>query len=339
MIPRDRCGDAQTGTRRMSPRPSTPLRDPPPGRQARELLPSALVRAFLTPVLILVASAVAVACGGQVGAAHDARRGRCDGRYRCLDRMPPDTEAGASANDGGAPYPGAVVSVVDEFEHAPVGGLPLLRQLPHRERGHDLQLRLGHPRPAAIAERGNHRPCSRHPAGRSSRRCRSTTRRARSPSTPQSHASWTPGDPLAVSAPGNPSQVHAFAGTLQRCFSPGSPRPSVPPRRTSSFPSISPSSSRGRPEGRSGETVNVVLSQLSTSSIVNCACLAPDSRGRRSRPRDAAVGALRSVDHDGDGQRVRVPHDRHARGRRQLGRPSRRRRGGWRTSDPPVTIM
>jgi hypothetical protein len=101
----------------------------------------------------------------------------------------------------------------------------------------------------------------------------------------QSPASWTPGAALAVSAAGDPSQVHAFAGTLQTGVPIAGLSPAIGPSgQNIVIPLDQDLVVSWTPEGRSNETVDVVLEETTPSSIVTCTCFGPDAAGTMTVP-------------------------------------------------------
>ncbi len=102
----------------------------------------------------------------------------------------------------------------------------------------------------------------------------------------QSHASWTPGDALFVSAPGVPSQVHAFAGFLRTGVPISGLSPGFGPTAQDIVVRLDqPLVVSWTPEAKTpSETVLVGFSQVTTSSIVECGCFALDSEGTLTVP-------------------------------------------------------
>jgi len=127
----------------------------------------------------------------------------------------------------------------------------------------------------------------------------------------QAHVSWTPGDAFAVSAPGDPAQVHAFAGMLQTGVPLADLSPPIgPSAQNIVIPLNQPLVVSWKPEGQPGESVAVSLEQSTSSSVERCTCVAPDSAGTLTIPADilsksfvptgaakpADLGASRAID-------------------------------------------
>jgi hypothetical protein len=99
------------------------------------------------------------------------------------------------------------------------------------------------------------------------------------------HASWTPGDALAVSAPGDPSGAPAFAGTLQTVVPLAGLSPAIGgSAQNLVIPLGHDLVVTWTPEGHDGETVDVTLRQITSSSVVSCGCSALDSAGTLTMP-------------------------------------------------------
>jgi hypothetical protein len=105
------------------------------------------------------------------------------------------------------------------------------------------------------------------------------------PEYPQASASWTPGAALAVTAQGDPAQVHAFAGMLQTGEPLAGLTPAFGPQAQDIVIPLDQSLVVSwTPEGRSGEVVAVELREVTTSSVVTCSCYVSDSAGTLTMP-------------------------------------------------------
>jgi hypothetical protein len=96
---------------------------------------------------------------------------------------------------------------------------------------------------------------------------------------------WNPGDALFVSATGAPNGLASFAGTLQT----GGPLIGVAPVLAQSAPPIPVSLAKDFvvtwvPEGKSDESVSLVINQAWPGALGGCTCSAPDADGKLTVP-------------------------------------------------------
>jgi hypothetical protein len=235
---------------------------------------------------LLVAGSTLLACGGQIGSssnASDAAGGGTTGTACAAD------EAGTVTDDGGAPYEGAVVASMSNSSPLLWAGFPYFGSFPTASAGTTCNCAGGIPDPPPSRSAGTVAVQAAH-CGPLLASLFFDTEAGAFPEYTQSHAAFTPGDAFSISAPGDPSAIHAFAGTLQTPVPIAGLSPAFGPSAQNLVISVNEDLVVSwTPEGRPGETVDVVLSELGPTSIVECACFAPDSAGTLTLPASLLV--------------------------------------------------
>ncbi len=242
------------------------------------------VRIARGPLSVLAASAL-VACGGEVGGAPSTPD--------ASDASPSDApqqdtgcaaeDAGTTGNDAG-PYQGAVVaSGTSAGQQLLSAGFPYFGSFPATTGGTTCNCVEGIADPSPSQSAGTITVQAAHCGPLVASLAFGDD--SGFPEYAQSPATWTPGDALVVSAPGDPSQVHGFAGTLQTGVPLAGLSPAIGPSgQNIVIPLDQPLVVSWAPEGRSNETVDVTLSAVTTSSYATCGCFAPDSAGTLTMP-------------------------------------------------------
>jgi hypothetical protein len=233
-------------------------------------------------VLFTLFAPLSIACGGQVsGAAPDAAADMTGGTADAAAECSAGT-TGTAPSDGGARYSGGVVASWTGSGGVLSAGFPSFGIIPPTTEA-TCNCATGIALPAPSSNAGTITvqvaPCgpllASLPFGVDSGAME----------YPQAQASWTPGDALAVSAPGDPSQVHAFAGILQTGVPLTGLTPAIGPSSQNILvPRAQPFVVSRTPEGRSGEMVDLVLRQITPSTVVACGCVVPDSAGSVTVP-------------------------------------------------------
>jgi hypothetical protein len=226
------------------------------------------------------------ACGGQIrGSAEspDASPGTSQDASADVTTGCSTGTTGTASGDGSAPYTGSVVASWSNSTQLLSAGFPYFGGFPAAGNGTTCHCASGIADPAPSRSAGTITvqagPCGPVVASLS------FGDDSGFPEYTQESVSWTPGDALAVSAAGDPSQVHAFAGTLQTGIPLSGLSPAIgPSAQNIVVPLDQPLVLSWTPEGRSGETVDVYIRQVTPTSVVSCGCVAPDSAGTMTFP-------------------------------------------------------
>jgi hypothetical protein len=228
-------------------------------------------------------------CGGQIGRAanaDDAGGTDTGATGTALDATTgcAADDAGAPSDDGGAPYGGAVVAYMSNSNPLLSAGFPYFGTFPTATTATTCNCASGLVDPAPSQNAGTITVQAAH-CGPLVATLTFGTDAGGFPEYGQSGAPWTSGDAFSVSASGDPSQIHAFAGTLQTPVSFAGLSPAIGPSAENLvLPLDKDLVVSWTPEGRLGETVAFRLSELSPASLGSCACYGPDSAGTLTVP-------------------------------------------------------
>lgn len=219
------------------------------------------------------------ACGGQVRGAPDASSAAADASTECSF-----STTGTPQQDGGALYSGTVVASASISGQVLSAGFPSFGGYSTASTGTVCNCITGIALPAPSSSAGTITVLA-GPCGPAVGSLAFDSEAGVEAQYTQIPATWTPGDALAVSAQGDPSQVHAFAGILQTGVPIADLSPAIgPSAQNIVIPLDQPLVLSWTPEGRSGETVDLLVREITTTSVVACGCAALDSAGTMTVP-------------------------------------------------------